>query len=75
MIVIRLVAPADPNGNSRAIDLLVNDGGLVSVMKEIHTRNWRHLKAISISVSANHYKKWLKYCDLPMSYYSGRNWE
>lgn len=74
MFVIRLVAPSDPNGNSRVIDLLVSDR-LVGVEREENTRRWKHINAVSISVTANEFKKWLKHCQKPIGYYTGRSWE
>ena len=74
MVVVRLMAPSDPNGNSRLIDLLLSDR-LVGVEKEESVMRWKHFEAITVSITSNEFKKWLKHCNQPMGYYIGRSWK
>lgn len=70
MVVIRLFGGMDNNGNTKAINILVDDKGrVVEVRQEYHRRNWIEYKAITVKVGNSEFRRWKNICDREATYY------
>lgn len=76
MVVIRLFSGMDQNGNTKAINILVDEKGrVVEIRQEYHHRNWTEYPAITIKIGNAEFRRWKNIADREPIYYRKLEWE